>query len=170
MKELRNLVVLKSLCSVSLIAAVTATLSAIFLSVPVWATFMGWIAFFSRGMTARDALINLICALIGIAMGIVSGLISAALEPHSGILTITVVVFLATFVLMAAALLPIVNNVLAYFLGLVCYFASNLPPVFESWITLAIAMSVGVLGGLSAKLAHTFFQPLLTTSESADHA
>jgi len=168
MQQSPNLVVLKSILSVSVVAAFTATVSALALSVPVWATFIGWIAFFSRGLTGRHAIINLICVLVGIAMGIGSGLISIKLAPYTGSLTITVVVLVATFVLMSAALLPVVNNVLGYFLGLVCYFASNLPPTLDSWATLAVAVSVGVLGGLSASLAHNFCHESQPPAEDLD--
>tara|TARA_R110000764_G_scaffold90881_1_gene173352 strand:+ start:3026 stop:3541 length:516 start_codon:yes stop_codon:yes gene_type:complete len=171
MRQPIDLNVFKPILGVSVVAALTASASALLINVPVWATFIGWIAFFSRGMTARDGVINLICVLIGLAMGIGSGLVSTELAPYTGALTITFVVLGATFVLMSVALLPVINNVLSYFLGLVCYFASNLPPALDAWITLGIAVSVGVLGGLLAMQAHSFFsQKPKNTADSLDQA
>lgn len=145
----------KAILSISAVAAITATVSALVLNVPVWATFIGWIAFFTRGMTARAAVVNLACVLIGLGMGIASGAASQLLTPYIGPMTITVVVLIATFILLSVALLPEINNVLGYFLGLVCYFASNLPPTFSSWVELSSAVALGVLGGLLAMLAQT---------------
>lgn len=142
----------KAIFALSAVASLVATISALLIEVPVWAAFIGWIAFFSRGITARDGAINLTCVLIGLVIGIASGAASPALTPYLGALTITLVVLLATLLVLSLALLPVINNLTGLFLGLVCYFASHLPPTLASFVELAMAAALGVLGALVASL------------------
>lgn len=143
----------KAFVGLSAVAALVATVSALLIDVPVWATFIGWIAFFSRGITARDGAINLTCVLIGLLIGMAAAFASAALTPYLGAWTIFPVVLIATFMLLSLGLLPVINNLTGFFLGLVCYFASHLPPTLDSFAELAMATALGVLGGLLASLA-----------------
>ena len=143
----------KAILGISVAAAGAATISALLIDVPVWATFIGWIAFFTRPLSARDGAISLACLLIGLLIGIAAGVAGPALAPYLGDATITVLVLIATFLLLTLGLLPVINNVLAFFMGLVCYFASHLPPALDTFIELGMAMTLGVLGGLLASQA-----------------
>jgi hypothetical protein len=158
----------KAILGVSVAAALAATISALVLDVPVWATFIGWIAFFTRGISARDGAINLACLLIGLLIGIAAGTAGPALTPYLGASTITLVVLVATFLLLTLGLLPVINNVLAFFMGLVCYFASHLPPALDSFIELGMALTLGVLGGFLASLAQKRWSGHETARPHAD--
>ena len=59
--------------------------------------FIGWIAFFTRGVTARHGLINLACVLAGLAIGMLAGAAGAAL------------------VVLSLGLLPEFNNLFGFF-------------------------------------------------------
>lgn len=59
---------LKVVLGESAVASTAATL-VLLLELPVWAMFVGWIAFFTRGLNVRSGLINLLCVLIGMALG-----------------------------------------------------------------------------------------------------
>ncbi|MCY1423308.1 hypothetical protein D9M71_390170 [compost metagenome] len=142
----------KAIFGESVVACLAATLCALLIDVPVWAMFIGWIAFFTRGITARDGAINLACVLIGLAIGIAAGAAGAALAPSLGAWSITPLVLLVTLVVLSLQVLPVINNVLAFFLGLVCYFASHLPPALDTFIELATASALGVIAGLLASL------------------
>ncbi|MES2871132.1 MAG: DUF1097 domain-containing protein [Pseudomonadota bacterium] len=144
----------KAILGESVLACLAATICALLIDVPVWAMFIGWIAFFTRGITARDGLINLVCVLGGLIIGIAAGLASAAVAPYLGALTITPIALTATLIVLSLKLLPVFNNLLGFFLGLVCYFASGLPPTLDTFVELAIASSLGILGGLLASLMH----------------
>ena len=55
--------------ALTLAAALTAALAAGLsarLALPVWAMFVGWVAFFTRGLTARDGAVNAACVLLGL--------------------------------------------------------------------------------------------------------
>ncbi|MFZ5957786.1 DUF1097 domain-containing protein [Pseudomonas knackmussii] len=136
----------------SLIACLAATLCVLVIHAPAWAMFVGWIAFFTRGINARAGLVNLVCVLIGLTLGIATAFASAVLAPYLGSLTIAPGVLLVTLIVLSLRFIPVFNNPLSYFLGVVCYFASQLPPTPGSFIELATAVSLGVLAGLLASL------------------
>ena len=142
----------KAIFGESIVACLAATICALLIDVPVWAMFIGWIAFFTRGITARDGVINLACVLIGLAIGIAAGAASAALAPHLGAWSITPLVLVVTLVVLSLQVLPLINNVLASFLGLVGYFASQLPPTLDTFVELSTASTLGVVAGLLASL------------------
>lgn len=158
----------KVIFGLSVVASLTATISALLVDVPVWATFIGWIAFFSRGISARDGAINLACVLIGLILGIAAGAAGPALAPYLGAWTITLVVLLVTFVLLSLGLLPVINNLTGFFLGLVCYFASHLPPTLSTFVELGTAAVLGVAGGLLASLVQKRLSgPQLPSAEAS---
>ena len=142
---------LKVVVGESMVASSAATLSALVLEVPIWAMFVGWIAYFTRGLTLRDGAINLVCVLMGIVLGIGAAHALSLLAPHLGAFAISAVVFAITVIALSLAKAPVVNNLLGFFLGLVAYFASHLPPSLSTFAELAIAAAVGAI---AAFLAH----------------
>lgn len=139
----------------TVIAAATAALAAaasLALSVPVWAMFVGWIAFFSRGLTTRSTVENLGC--VGLGLGI--GAIAATAIPHMGALTspvlaLPIIVFVVALAVVALRGLPILNNLLGYFLGLVAWFAAHLEPSIDNVLHL---FSASLIGGAAGWLSH----------------
>lgn len=142
------------------VAAATAAVAAgssLLLTLPVWAMFVGWVAFFSRGLTLRDGLINLGCVLMGIAFGMTAALSISALTPSLGMLALPVVVFVVAMVVVSLRALRVMNNLVAYFLGLIAYFAAHLEPSLESFAELGGA---GTLGSFAGWLSHALQQRL----------
>lgn len=142
------------------VAAATAALAAgssLLLTLPVWAMFVGWVAFFSRGLTLRDGLVNLGCVLMGIAFGMGAALSIGALAPSLGLFALPVVVFVVAMVVVSLRATRTVNNVVAYFLGLITWFASHLEPSLESFAELG---SAGALGSVAGWLSHVTQQRL----------
>ncbi len=136
----------------SVVASSAATISVMLLDVPVWAMFVGWISFFTRGLTLRQGLINFACLLMGVTLGIGAAHALAALTPHLGAYAITGVVFAITIIALSLAKAPVFNNLLCFFLGLVAYFAFHQPPTLTTFATLSLAAAVGVA---AAFLAHS---------------
>lgn len=134
------------------IATVAATLCALVLQVPVWAMFIGWIAFFTRGMTTKDGVINLLTVWIGIAIGIAAGQLTSVLTPLTGEAALSLVVFMVALVVLSLRYAPVINNLLGLFLGLVSFFASHQPPNFETFFTLALAATVGTVAATCLSL------------------
>jgi hypothetical protein len=144
---------LKIVLGESVVASSAATLSALVLEVPVWAMFVGWLAFFTRGLNLRHGLVNLTCVMIGVGLGIGAAHTLAALGPHLGAYAISAVVFVITVVALSLAKVPVINNLLGFFLGLVTYFASHLPPSLGTLVQLGLAAAVGTTAAL---LAHAW--------------
>ena len=135
----------------SVIASSAATLSVMALEVPVWAMFVGWISFFTRGLNLKQGAINLACVLIGVILGIGAAHAMAVLTPYLGSYAISAVVFAITVIALSLAKAPMFNNLLGFFLGLVAYFASHHPPSLATFGMLALA---AMLGATAAFLAH----------------
>lgn len=137
----------------SVVASSAATFSAVALELPVWAMFIGWIAFFTRGRNLKAGLVNLGCVLIGLALGIGAARLQGALVPYLDAYAISAVVLAITAVALSLARLPVFNNLLGFFLGLVSYFASHWPPAVGSFASLGLAAAIGTTAGF---LAHAW--------------
>lgn len=138
----------------SVVAALAATLSAQVLDVPVWAMFVGWISYFTRGLNLRQGAVNLACVLVGLTIGIAAGVAMHALTPHLGAFTVTTVVFAVALVVLSLRHVPVFNNLLGFFLGLVAYFASHQPPSWSAFTELGLAAGVGAGAAFIASLLH----------------
>ncbi|WP_159914155.1 DUF1097 domain-containing protein [Pantoea sp. 18069] len=137
--------------TVTIVAAVTASLasaSAILAGLPVWAMFIGWIAFFTRGLTTRSTLDSLGCVWLGLAIGALAATAIGTLAPTLGLLVaMPLVVFVVALIVVGLRGLPVLNNLLGYFLGLVAWFAAHMEPSLEHLAQLAGASAIGSIAG-----------------------
>jgi hypothetical protein len=145
---------LKVTLAESTVAALAATVSAMVFEVPVWAMFVGWIGYFTRGLTLGQGAINFACVLVGIVVGLAAGMATQVLTPQLGMFTLPVVVFAVATVVLSLRQLPVLNNLLCFFLGLVAYFASHLPPAWTAFAELGIAAGLGTVAAHLASLLH----------------
>lgn len=133
------------------VAAATAALAAgasLTLSLPVWAMFIGWIAFFTRAQSTRTALENLGCVGLGMMIGLLASLAIPELAAHVGVgIGLPIVVFIVALVVVALRGLPVLNNLLGYFLGLVAWFAAHLDPSLDGMMQLLGASTIGSIAG-----------------------
>lgn len=127
----------------SAVATIAATVSALVLEVPVWAMFVGWISYFTRGVNLRDGLINLACVLTGVGIGLAAGAATHVLTPKLGPAALTAVVFGVAVAVLSLRHIPVFNNLLGFFLGLVAYFASEQAPSWAAFAELGLAAAVG---------------------------
>lgn len=137
----------------SVVASLAATFSVLVLGLPVWAMSIGWIAFFTRGVNFKAGLVNMGCVLIGLALGVGATHLQGALGPYLDAYAISAVVLAITAAALSLARLRVFNNLLGFFLGLVLYFASHLPPTLGSFTSLSLAAAIGVAAGF---LAHAW--------------
>jgi len=144
----------KMFISSTVIAALTAamaTASSMTFSLPVWAMFIGWIAFYTRGINAKAGLENLGCVGMGLVFGLCAALTLSNLAPAIGSnLALPIVVFFTALIVVSLRSLPFMNNLLCYFLGLVSWFAAHLEPSLESLLFLFSASVIGTLAGLAS--------------------
>lgn len=136
----------------ALVAAFAAGSSAA-MALPVWAMFIGWIAFFTRGPSLSNGLWNTVCVLAGITLGVLAALCIGTLAPILGAAALPVAVFIAAMIVMSLRLVKHVDNVLCYFLGLVAYFASHITPTLESITSVIELGGAVVLGSVAGGIA-----------------
>jgi hypothetical protein len=135
----------------ALITAIAAAL-ALLGGLAIWAMFVGWIAYFTRGLDGRNGFINLACVIIGLTMGVATASI-LGLVGAPGIPAQAAVVFGLGIVVLSMRFLPLVNNLLGFFLGLVAWFASHQPPNVDGFVALAAAATLGTTAGWMAHSA-----------------
>ncbi len=140
----------------TLAAAITAAIAATTAASvgwPVWAMFMGWVAFFTRGHSAKEALFSYLCLAIGVAFGMGAALAVGQLVPLIGPFAFGLVVFVVAIIVVSLRAVPHLNNVPSYFLGLITFFAAHLEPGVLAFSELA---AVSGLGSFAAWLAHSW--------------
>ncbi len=136
--------------SITAVAAATAAMAAavsMWVGLPVWAMFVGWVVFFSRGNSMRDGLINYGCLVVGIGFGMAAAMSITALSPLLGKLALPAVVFTVAMVVVSLRVLRRMNNLLAYFLGLITFFAAHLEPSLDTAVRLGGAAAIGSIAG-----------------------
>lgn len=139
---------------ITVIAATTAALAATSsasLGWPVWAMFMGWVAFFTRGHSAKEAVYSYLCLAAGIVMGVGAVLGVGALLPLIGPFAFGAVVFVVAMIVVSLRVAAPLNNIPAYFLGLITFFAAHVEP---GLLAVSELLSVSGLGSFAAWLAH----------------
>lgn len=131
--------------------AASAATAAAGIGWPVWAMFIGWVAFFTGDHTAKGALRSYLCVAIGIAFGTIAALSVGTLIPMISHFAFGVVVFFVAIVVVSLRAAPLLNNIPAYFLGLIAFFAAHVPPSLLAFGELA---AVSGLGAFAALIAH----------------
>src|SRR6187551_3079005 len=141
---------------ITLTEAAVAALAAgvaLLLGVPIWAMFLGWNAYFTRGAGLKSGLVNLGCVLIGVGLGMTAQGLVRALPGAPGPAEQIGSVFGVTLVVLSLRFLPRFNNIPGFFLGLVAYFASGLDPSFHALGVLGTAAVLGSTAGWLTTLA-----------------
>jgi hypothetical protein len=140
-----SFVMLTAIAAVTAAAAAAASLA---FTLPVWAMFIGWVAFFSRGgSSARDGLLNWACVVLGVVFGIGAALAIGGLSPALGAMALPTVVFVVAMVVVSLRAFKPLNNLQGYFLGLIAYFASHLAPSIGTLAMLSAATAIGSAAG-----------------------
>jgi Protein of unknown function (DUF1097) len=135
------------------IVAAAAAYASTVATIPVWAMFMGWVAFYTRGHSTRAGVANLACLALGIALGLTASLAVGALHPQMGGAALPLVVLLVALLVISLRAVPVLDNVLAYFLGLISVFAAHASPGLEAFAQLTAAAA---LGGIAAGFARAW--------------
>jgi hypothetical protein len=134
-----------------LVAAAAAYLSTV-AAVPVWAMFIGWVAYFTRGHSGRDGLVNYLCLALGLLVGFAAAAALGMLGPVLAVFALPVVVFSVGLLVVSLRALPALSNVPSYFLGVISVFAAHAAPTLEAFAELGGASAIG---SIAAWLAST---------------
>ncbi|WP_129793978.1 DUF1097 domain-containing protein [Sphingosinicella sp. CPCC 101087] len=132
--------------SAAIVAAVAANTS-VLLTLPPWAMFMGWVAYFTRRPSAREGVQSFVCILLGLGLGALATIAVGALAPSLGGMAFPLVVLAVGTVVIATRGLPVLGNLLAYFIGMITFFAAHLEPELASIARLGGATGLGCVAG-----------------------
>jgi hypothetical protein len=134
----------------TVIAAVVAALAAWSseaLALEVWVMFAGFIAWFTGPTSSRGGLYSMICLGLGMALGALSYAATGAMMAPLGPLALPVAVFVVAIVVVGLRTTSVVNNVLAWFLGMVTFFAAEVEISLETVGQLGCASAIGGFAG-----------------------
>ncbi len=142
-------------------AVVTAVAAGVVLmaGLSIWVMFIGWISYYTRGVTPRDGVLNVVGVLIGLSLGLGAGTVLQLFGPDPSLGQQVALIFGVALVVLSLRFLPKVNNLLAFFLGLVTYFAAHAELSLRALVPLASAVGVGAAAG---GLAHALQSRLQT--------
>jgi hypothetical protein len=141
--RLKLLFKFNAITAVAAATAAAAAAASLTVGLPVWTMFIGWVAFFSRGHGLRDGVINYSSVVAGIVLGMIAATAIAALGPSLGKMALPTVVFVVAMVVVSLRAVPVMNNILAYFLGLIAFFAAHLEPSLDALLRLGGASAIG---------------------------
>jgi len=144
-----------SVTAAAAVVAACASAAALALGLPVWAMFVGWVAFHTRGVTLRDGMFNMVCVSAGVLFGKAAAVGIALLSPVLGAAAMPAAVLVVASVVVSLRGVSRINNLPCYFLGLISFFALHQPPSLSVFATLAGAAA---LGSVAAWLAHQLQQ------------
>lgn len=131
-------------------AALTAAIAAqtsVLLALLPWAMFMGWVAYFTRRPSAAEGFQSWICTIFGLCLGALAVLATGTLAPILGGIAFPIVVFCVALVVISTRGLPVLSNLLGYFIGLITFFAAHLEPEFSTIVRLGGATAIGSIAG-----------------------
>ncbi len=139
----------------TLIAAVVAAAAAfttLSLSLLPWAMFVGWVAWFTRPADTRQAVQAVLCTWLGMALAMIGEVVVGALAPSIGVTAaLPIGVFLLALVVVGLRTTPVVGNMLAWFVGLVAYFAAEPEHPLPGIATLVAASAIGALAAFTCQ-------------------
>jgi hypothetical protein len=136
---------------VAALIAAAAAFASVSLTLPLWAMFVGWVAFFTRPPSIRNGATNIVCVLLGVLFGMVAAWLIRAFMPILGVASFPIVVFVVATVVVSLRAAPVFNNVLNYFLGLIAFFASQQAPALAVFAELSASC---ILGAFAAWLSN----------------
>jgi hypothetical protein len=133
----------------ALVASAAAMLTATFGIAP-WVMFIGWVAFFTNPTTFSNASKSAFCVSLGIILGAVAYTSIGLLAAHIGVAALAIVVFIVATFVVTLRIVPMINNIVAWFLGLIAFFAMHTEASLSAILSLIVTVNLGVLAGYSA--------------------
>lgn len=134
----------------AVIAAVAALLSES-LGVHAWAMFVGWVAWFTRPASVTQGLHSMLSLWAGMLLAAGGHFIVAFLSSHIGMAALPVAVFVLACVAVGMRTTPPLNNMIAWFLGLIAFFALESDNVLTGLLTLVAASVIGGAAGYACQ-------------------
>jgi hypothetical protein len=115
--------------------------------------FVGWVAWYTRPTSFRQGVATWLCLSGGLVFGALAVMALGVLSPSMGIFALSAVVFFVALTVVSMRNVRLLDNIPAWFLGLIAFFASHMEPGVISVAELGATSAMGVDGGwLSVQL------------------
>lgn len=145
-----TLLLIIGVVATSIIAA-AATAASLWLEVPIWMMFIGWVNFSAHGhgTNTKTTYKAFLCLFLGILLGMGAHMVVHSLVPAIGLTaSLVAVVFAIAFILLSLVhIQPAFHKVIGYYLGMIAFFASELEIGAATFITLSTGGVLGLLAG-----------------------
>lgn len=115
---------LKQALAMGLTGAI-AVFAASYFSLPTWVLFMAWVSYYLFGSTTKTAFLVLIQQVFGILIAMAIQYLGTALTETLASFGFPIIVFIVMIGVFYISKLKHLNNVPAYFLGMIVWFGSN---------------------------------------------
>ena len=134
----------------AVIAAAAALLSEV-LGLHAWAMFVGWVAWFTHPASAAQGAQSMVSLWAGMLLAVAGHFIVTFLSPAIGAAALPMAVLVLACVAVGMRTTPPLDNMLAWFLGLIAFFALHADNVLTGLLTLVAASVVGAAAGYSCQ-------------------
>ncbi len=129
------------------IVAAVAAFGSVLLSLEPWVMFAGWVAWFTRPTSTIQGVYAIICLWLGLVLAVLGTLSVETFSPVIGPVALPLTVFVLAIVAVGLRTTPVLNNMLAWFVGLVTLFAAEPEAVLPGLLALVAATAIGGLAG-----------------------
>ncbi|GAA3967746.1 hypothetical protein GCM10023085_57730 [Actinomadura viridis] len=129
------------------VVAAAAAFASESLSLEPWAMFAGWVAWFTRPQSLTQGVHAVVCLWLGLVLAVLGRLSVEALVPTAGHAALPLTVFVLAVVVVGLRTAPVVNNMLAWFLGLIAFFAAHPEEIPTGLLALVAATAIGAIAG-----------------------
>ncbi|MGY2904591.1 DUF1097 domain-containing protein [Bradyrhizobium sp. URHC0002] len=123
-----------------------------------WVTFIAWVACVFSGASSSAAAMALFAMLAGGLFGCVAGWLAQPFMHILGQFSLPFVLCVAVGLIALLEELPSMGNVPIYFLGMIAYFASGMPPSAAAMVSIAIPAVLGIACGLLCPVARNWLE------------
>lgn len=124
------------------IMAALAVLSSFYLALPTWVLFIAWTSYYLFESNIKSSVVVFIQQILGILIAILIQYGSTALSEPLGF---PIVVFLVMSMVFYISKLKYLNNIPAYFLGMIVWFGSQTQPNVNTILLLSVTLALGFL-------------------------
>jgi len=121
----------------------TAVFTASFFHLPIWVLFVAWVSYYLFGAKPKSSLLIFIQQILGILIAITIQYGGGQLTQYIGMLGNPVMVFIVISAVFYISKAKYLNNIPAYFLGMIVWFGLQSEIIVSSFLLLVMTLIVG---------------------------
>ncbi|WCO02293.1 DUF1097 domain-containing protein [Psychroserpens ponticola] len=125
------------------ITGAIAVFTASYFGLPTWVLFMAWVSYYLFGTKTKTTFLVLVQQIFGILIAMIIQYLGTLLSETLAIFGFPIIVFIVMIGVFYISKLKYLNNILAYFLGMIIGFGSN----SEIDINILLLLGITLLSG-----------------------